>query len=45
MQAEMDGLQVENKRKESSMNLMSREKDHFAEKLREEEGIYNLLAV
>ncbi|XP_060553175.1 uncharacterized protein LOC132714330 isoform X2 [Ruditapes philippinarum] len=37
MQAEMDGLQVESKRKESSISIISREKAHMAERLREEE--------
>lgn len=40
----MDGLQVENKRKDSSIGIITREKDHLAEKLREEEGIiYQIL--
>jgi hypothetical protein len=39
MQAEMDGLQVESKRKESSISIISREKAHMAERLREEEGL------
>ncbi|XP_052797276.1 ELKS/Rab6-interacting/CAST family member 1-like isoform X2 [Mya arenaria] len=37
MQSEMEGLEVENRRKESSIGLVSREKEHMAEKLREEE--------
>lgn len=37
MQSEMDGLQMENKRNESSINIVVKEKDHLVEKLREEE--------
>ncbi|XP_052281601.1 ELKS/Rab6-interacting/CAST family member 1-like isoform X2 [Dreissena polymorpha] len=37
MQIEMDGLQTENARKESSVGLLSREKEHILEQLREAE--------
>ncbi|XP_045216579.2 ELKS/Rab6-interacting/CAST family member 1-like isoform X2 [Mercenaria mercenaria] len=38
MQADMDGYQLENKRKESSISIITREKDHLTERLREEEN-------
>ena len=38
MQTEMDGLQVESKRKESSISIITKEKVHLSERLREEEG-------
>ncbi|KAL4227958.1 hypothetical protein ACF0H5_013396 [Mactra antiquata] len=37
MQEDMDGLQLENKRKESSIGLITKEKVHMQEMLREEE--------
>jgi len=37
----MDSLSVENQRKDSSMNLLVRDKEHMAEKLRQEEGMFD----
>ena len=38
MQAEMDGLTLEAKRKESSLTLLVKDKEKMAERLKEEEG-------
>ena len=43
MQAEMDGLTLETKRKESSITLLVSDKDKLEERLKEEEGTVIIL--
>ena len=44
MQAEVDGLNMDVKRKESSLDLINAEKDRVLNRLRNEEGdLYNLI--
>ena len=38
MQAEMDGLTLESRRKESSITLLNTDKEKLSDRLKEEEG-------